>query len=738
MAWLVGCAGSRQPGGACDPTISGDCPSADAAVPADAAIPVDAPPDAALLGFGQPCTDASQCTSDICILAGTSGVCTDTCGTCPDGWGCFGVLGAIEPGVVSSVCVPTSDQLCSPCVQDHECTLLGMDKCLTEATGRTYCSRDCSSVDCPSGYQCANTVVDNVNYKQCVPLSGACDCNTAGQQGTTDACTITTTLGTTCAGAETCGGTAGWGGCQPPSATDVPDGSYTDDNCDGIDGDINNGIFVAANGTNAVGCGLTYHTPCLTITFGLVRAIAAGKQNVYVQTGTYNEVVVLQNGVSVWGGYDVGWQRGPYSEATHRVDIVGQLDNGPGGDGEYLAVRAHDLSAPVTLGDLVLHGPDALGAGGSSGRDGRSSYVVHAWASTLTLARVQLVAGSGAGGGAGPAGGDAPVTTVQLNMFGGTGGAGQESTSGCNSTSHGSGGSGGTNVCSGGPSSRLSGGGTGGDGGTKDTSCGIPPTLTATAGKRGVDAAFASAPFGSGGNGGAGANTCGGGITGGGGFILDGGGGGGGSAGYLTGTNTAYWYAHGGGGGTTGENGSGGGGGGGGGGCDNGVDAFGGGGGGGGAGGCAALGAGAGGGGGGGSFAIAAIGSAISLDSCDLARGTAGGGGTGGTGGQGQDGADGAPGGGHPGSGLPGHGGNGARGGHGGGGGGGGGGVAVGVLATSNSTITGTCDQSGGVGGLGGNGGISAPKASTQGNPGAPGGGGGAATDTRICTGAGC
>ena len=170
----------------------------------------------------------------------------------------------------------------------------------------------------------------------------------------------------------------GWSVCEPPSPTDDPDGNYTDDNCDGIDGDITKGIFVSGAGANTATCGLVYTDPCQTISFCIVRAVQAGKQNVYVQAGTYNEVVVLINGVNVWGGYDFNWQRGPSTSPGHTVTIVGAQDTTTGGDGEYLTVRAHDLIVPVTIGDVILQGPQAQGIGGSTGRDGQSSYVVHA------------------------------------------------------------------------------------------------------------------------------------------------------------------------------------------------------------------------------------------------------------------------------------------------------------------------------------------------------------------------
>ncbi len=709
----------------------------DAPAQPDAGPVPDAPPDAAKRGFGESCTDKGQCESDICILVGTSGICTMTCGECPDGYGCVAVVGAIEQGEVSMVCVPSSDQLCTPCTQDSECTLLGMDKCLTEATGRTYCGRDCSSAGCPSGYACTDETINGAATKQCVPQTGACDCRTAAQAGTTDACTITTPLGTACAGAETCGGTAGWGACAPPSSTDTPDGNYADENCDGIDGDITNGIFVATpahEGNDTANCGLTFDDPCETINFSIARAVMTGRTNLYIQAGSYTEVVVLIGGINLWGGYDTAWKRAPYSEPGHKVEVFGGADTGANGDGEYLTVRAHGLGGPVTIGDLVLHGPDASGVRGG-GRDGKSSYVVHAVGSTVSLVRVQIAAGKGAAGIGGPGGLDWLTLTATSMMNGGRGGAGVQSIVFCDDTEHGAGGIAGVNSCTGSPSTRLPNGGAGGDGGTRDTRCNTQ--LDATPGKAGMNAATVLQPgnYGVGSSGGTGGTACGSVSFGNGGFILDGSGGSALGGGYLIGD---YWYGHVGGPGFTGENGTGGGGGGGGGGCDNGTDAAGGGGGGGGAGGCAARGGGGGGGGGGGSIGVAAMaGAKLTLADCQLFRNAAGAGGDGGTGGQGQaGGASGQPGS-HPGSGTPGLGWLGARGGHAGGGAGGQGGSSIGVLSASDATVVGTCTQSQGTAASGGAGGVSAPNAADHGGSGAH-GGSGSVVEMLICSGTSC
>jgi hypothetical protein len=293
---LAGCASSSRTGECDDPN---NCVDAPGPTPDAADVLYDAGPDAPpLLGFGEPCTDRDQCQSNLCILIGTSGQCTQFCPPCPDGYGCLGVTGVDVDGQISFVCVPLSNQLCSPCVADSECTLVGADKCLTYPDGDQYCARDCSTITCPDGFECETVDVGGDDFEQCVPVSGACDC-TAANPGQTQPCNIVTPWNV-CEGAQTCGGDAGWGECAPPSDTDDPDDGFVDSNCDGIDGEMTRGIFVSPAGANTGTCGQTYMTPCLTITYGIGRAAASGRTEVYVQAGTYNEVVVMSNAIDVW------------------------------------------------------------------------------------------------------------------------------------------------------------------------------------------------------------------------------------------------------------------------------------------------------------------------------------------------------------------------------------------------------------------------------------------------------
>ncbi len=711
---LVSACASGGPSGDCEPGQEGcvcegpSCSVDGAVLDQEDAGPIsnsDAGPER---GFGEACSDKSECASNICILVGIGGVCSDFCSndSCPEGYGCFGVFGAVEPGEVADVCVPTSTQLCSPCEMDSECALVGADLCLTNADARSFCARDCSQVACPEGYSCTSVEVEGASFQQCLPSSGACDC-TAAESGAVEACTIATDFGS-CAGTRSCAGADGWQTCLPPSQSDTPDGDFIDSNCDGIDGSLDGGIFVATNGSNSAACGLSYTSPCSTISFAIIRALQSSRGEVYVQAGDYNEIVVLVNGIDIYGGYDLNWQRDVHTDFQHRVTITGAQDNGSGGDGQYLTVRAHNLVVSTTIADLVIVGPDAVG---STAQGARSSSAIHIDGAIVDLQRVSIIAGNGANGQNGSAGQPGTSASAQAAANGSIGGNANEFTTSCNSTSHGDGGNGGVNAC---PAGRNPNGGNGGNGGEMDTDCDclfgacVCGPCASTAGDAGGNAAHVLGTLGLGGGGGpsCGAPT----PPGRDGRIQNGAGGNGANGnGSLTG---GYWFANAGTAGGLGQHGGGGGGGGGSGGCDAGLDSYGAGGGGGGAGGCAATTAGGAGQGGGGSFGIFVTGaSSLNASECTIQRGTGGTGGAGGTGGHGQRGGVGRAGGLADGDSKAGAaGGNGAHGGHAGGGGGGSGGISAGIYSL-NSTIVQDCVISGGSAGNGGNGGASAPLA---------------------------
>lgn len=454
------------------------------------------------------------------------------------------------------------------------------------------------------------------------------------------------------------------------------------------------GIFVATTGSNHAKAGLTPDDPCQTINFGITRAVAEGATCVFVQAGTYNEVVNVASGVNIDGGYDFTWTRGPYTDREHTVQIVGGVDPV---SSQWMTMRAEGLTDYTQVANLIIIGPNV-----PPSLFGKSSYAVYVFNSNrLSLIDIVIDAGNGADGQAGAAGANAPSLTATLAMNGGAGGDGA-SGGACNDTNRGLAGDPGINT-----SCSLANGGMGGSGGLADQDCDFPFLLDPTGGTPGGNGAQAGGIFGGFGPPG---GPCVGGADGEPGRVTNGSGGAGGSItqGNLVG---GFWLAGNGLSGTQGTTGGGGGGGGGAGGCNSPSNMYGAGGGGGGAGGCPGLG-GSFGHGGGGSFGVFAVSSTVQLDHVQIQRGQGGKGGNGGTGGRGQLGGSGGPGGLTPNGALGGRGGDGGHGGHGGGGGGGSGGASAGIWC-SNSQIVGLEAVSiiGGAGGAGGAGGISAPGA---------------------------
>ena len=167
-----------------------------------------------------------------------------------------------------------------------------------------------------------------------------------------------------------------------PGATDAPELSFTDSNCDGIDGAVSKAVFVSASIGSSGGAG-TQASPLNTIAAGVAQASGQGR-DVYVAEGTYNEGsgVNLAAAVSIYGGYSSsGWSR---STATPTVN------------GSPQAALANGVSG-VILQLLTLQG-NADGA--------RSAYGLRAInGASVTLESSTVIAGAGIGGAAGGPGG---------------------------------------------------------------------------------------------------------------------------------------------------------------------------------------------------------------------------------------------------------------------------------------------------------------------------------------------
>lgn len=459
--------------------------------------------------------------------------------------------------------------------------------------------------------------------------------------------------------------------CVPQSGDDIPfdltDASYgtinPDTNCDGIDGDISRALFVDILGGNDNNPG-TKDLPLASINAALTELAASSNSNldhIYVSRGTYEESILLVDGVSIFGGYNAqdGWTRSAGNVVTvSGATIIGEQDR------VTISGTSLNASAPTALQNLRIVSPNVTGLQKSNGQ-GASTYAIQCVdCPSLRIIGNIILSGQAGNGAAGAPHGSGPSPGTAVNGTNGTPGRRK----GRNETRA----AGGTSDCGGGAGGLAGHGGYKRDGGT--------------GGDKGVDAGTHIG--GAGGNGGGRRNPGQPGLNG-----EAGGSGSHGTAGSAGGSVDAngLWVGSFGGGGTDGKAGAGGGGGGGGGGEYSGTvsrtEHSGGGGGGGGAGGCGGYG-GAGGAPGGSSIAIllAGGGSSVLIQNNTITAQS------GGDGGAGRSGVSGTPGGsgglgaaGNGGAGAGNVGGDGGAGGNGGDGGGGAGGNSIAIAWSPQS-----------------------------------------------------
>ena len=235
-----------------DVTVADATPDAELDASEDSVIePEDAlDPDTdlgALGGFGDACESNRDCESGYCVPSAFGFLCTVACTEdCPslgeETFACEPVVNA--GGDAIKVCLPTGDPICTPCLDDINCS---RGACVT--LGRSQvCGLDCEdSSTCPIGTACVRQL-DGValDVPQCLPQTLTCDCN-AENEGETRPCARTSLDGAlSCTGVEVCDPLFGWSGCDAP----LP----TEELCDGIDNDCNgvpdDGLSLGASCSN--------------------------------------------------------------------------------------------------------------------------------------------------------------------------------------------------------------------------------------------------------------------------------------------------------------------------------------------------------------------------------------------------------------------------------------------------------------------------------------------------------
>lgn len=274
----------------------------------------------------KPCVSDLDCSGGACIDNGGEHFCATPCGdglaACPASHSCKPQSNP-DGSAGNPVCMPNSGT----------CACTAQTPGLVRACQQTSGPLTCYGVEICNGGQWSNCQLpDEVCNGQDDDCNGVIDdgfVDASGKYATSQACGQ---CGINCAvlqaphaqpvcaqnsGVAQCQLTcdAGWKdvddnpktGCEcfATSTVDNPDGE--DQNCDGIDGEVNNGVFVTLTGSDANPG--TLELPLAHIGPAIAKASSLGKRDVYVATGVYETSLSLVAGVHVYGGYSVDFKK---------------------------------------------------------------------------------------------------------------------------------------------------------------------------------------------------------------------------------------------------------------------------------------------------------------------------------------------------------------------------------------------------------------------------------------------
>ena len=196
--------------------------------------------------------------------------------------------------------------------------------------------------------------------------------------------------------------------CEFIQEVDDPDGDGIDADCDGVDGDIEDSVFVAVNGDDDGNDGLTPESPVATPRRGLEIAVEANRHHVLIATGSYRSAAQLQLVEGRWlhGGYDADFRNRPNNRATLTFTST-------------YGLRAVGLRAPVLIDQVDVLVTNRVGSSEPAiavALDGVGAHV--------TFRRSDITAGRGGNGTSGAAGGQGGVGGRGANGGGASGGGG--------------------------------------------------------------------------------------------------------------------------------------------------------------------------------------------------------------------------------------------------------------------------------------------------------------------------
>ncbi len=370
-------------------------------------------PDSAALC--EDCLVDGDCAADVftCIAFNGEKFCSKACtgdGDCPLGYGCLSAAGGNTciPDTQSCNCDGSDPDLSRACtltwppnVAENEadsvcygsqgCTEAGWGDCVPPVEVCDLKDNDCDGL-VDESFKDGDRYVDDKHCGQCgndctnLPYPNVVgSCNGSLQQ---PKCVITCQDGFFDPNQAISDGCE----CEYAGAIDHPDG--IDQNCDGIDGELGNAIFVSGTGDD--GNPGTREAPLRTIEAGMQTAFSTGKRDVLVAEGLYFGSLIMLEGAKIYGGYSPDYLA--RDSAVYESKIIGspfsQLK-----PGALNALGIGGVTGATVVDGFFIQAANANTPGGSS-------YGVYVKDSTdgLVMRRNQFVAGNGGKGAQGQSG----------------------------------------------------------------------------------------------------------------------------------------------------------------------------------------------------------------------------------------------------------------------------------------------------------------------------------------------
>ncbi|MFT3708807.1 MAG: MopE-related protein [Archangium sp.] len=242
------------------------------------------------------------------------GACERMVDSCADG----GVVNCVPGAPISELCNSIDDDCDGTVDNGFDLTMDGMNcgRC-GNVCGAAHATASCVNsgcqITCDTGYANCNMMDgDGCETNITNDINNCGGCNQTCMRPNSTATCMNSSCSFVCA--------PGWvdlnmnpnDGCEcnPANTMDLPDLMFLDANCDGIDGEVNNGIFVSPMGNDSNNG--TMMNPVQTLQTALGLAVTMGKRDIYVAEGSYNGQLDLSgvSGINIAGGYNATtWQR---------------------------------------------------------------------------------------------------------------------------------------------------------------------------------------------------------------------------------------------------------------------------------------------------------------------------------------------------------------------------------------------------------------------------------------------